>query len=144
LSQWLATLLEDRAAASAPVRTTWWSTIPVRRTAMFRQGDVLLVPVSTRELPTSVQPLPRDARGRLVLALGEATGHAHAVSARDAELLADPAEVDRRFLRIATEAMLTHEEHAPIPLPAGLYRVVQQREFVPGSFEAGWFRPVAD
>jgi hypothetical protein len=30
--------------------------------------------------------------------------------------------------------VLTHEEHAPIPLPAGLYRVVQQREFVPGSF----------
>jgi hypothetical protein len=52
--------------------------------------------------------------------------------------------VDRRFLRIATGAMLTHEEHAPIPLPAGLYRVVQQREFDPGSFEAGWFRPVAD
>jgi hypothetical protein len=111
---------------------------------MFRQGDVLLVPASTRELPANLQPLPRDARGRLVLALGEATGHAHAVSARDAELLADPAEVDRRFLRIANEAMLTHEEHAPIPLPPGLYRVVQQREFVPGSFEAGWFRPVAD
>jgi hypothetical protein len=106
---------------------------------MFRQGDVLLVPVSTNELPRSVRPLPRDARGRLVLALGEATGHAHAVIARDAELLAEAAEVDRRFLRIATEAMLTHEEHAPIPLPAGLYRVVQQREYVPG-----WFRPVAD
>jgi hypothetical protein len=84
----------------------------------------------------SVQPVPRDVRGRLVLALGEATGHAHAVSARDAELLADPVEVDRRFLRIATEAMLTHEEHAAIPLPPGLYRVVQQREYVPGSFRA--------
>jgi hypothetical protein len=106
---------------------------------MFRQGDVLLVPVPTSQLPRNVQPLPRDARGRLVLALGEATGHAHAVSARDADLLADPAEVDRRFLRIATEAMLTHEEHAAISLPAGLYRVVQQREYVPGSF-----RPVAD
>jgi hypothetical protein len=106
---------------------------------MFRQGDVLLVPVSTSELPRSARPLPRDARGRLVLALGEATGHAHAVIARDAELLAEAADVDRRFLRIATEAMLTHEEHAPIPLPAGLYRVVQQREYVPGSF-----RPVAD
>jgi hypothetical protein len=106
---------------------------------MFRQGDVLLVPVPATELPEGAQPLPRDQRGRVVLALGEATGHAHAVSARDAELLADPAEVDRRFLRIATEAMLTHEEHGPIPLPAGLYRVVRQREFEPGSV-----RPVAD
>jgi hypothetical protein len=32
-----------------------------------------------------------------------------------------------------------HEEHAPIPLPAGYYRIVRQREYVPGSI-----RPVAD
>jgi hypothetical protein len=28
--------------------------------------------------------------------------------------------------------VLTHEEHAPIRLPAGLYRVVRQREYLPG------------
>ena len=47
---------------------------------MFRQGDVLLVPVRPERLPGHARPLPRDARGRLVLALGEATGHAHAVA----------------------------------------------------------------
>jgi hypothetical protein len=63
---------------------------------MFRQGDILLVPVPAERLPEHARPLPRDAKGRLVLALGEATGHAHAVAAPDADLLADPGEVDRR------------------------------------------------
>lgn len=48
---------------------------------MFRQGDIPLVPVPGERLPEHARPLPRDAQGRLVLALGEATGHAHAVAA---------------------------------------------------------------
>jgi hypothetical protein len=97
---------------------------------MFRQGDVLLVPAE--RLPEHARSLPRDARGRLVLALGEVTGHAHAVAAPDAELLDDTGPVGGRFLRIVTEAQLTHEEHAAIPLPPGLYRVVRQHEYAPG------------
>ncbi len=99
---------------------------------MFRQGDVLLVPIPDSQLPEAVVPLARDARGKLVLALGEATGHAHAVGAPDADLLADAADLDRRFLRIVTGAVLTHEEHDPIPLSSGLYQVVRQREYVLG------------
>jgi hypothetical protein len=111
---------------------------------MFRQGDVLLVPVQPERLPRHFRPLPRDAGGRLVLALGEVTGHAHAVAAPDAELLGDPESVGERFLRIVTAAQLTHEEHAAIPLPAGLYRVVRQREYAPGWDGSGWQREVAD
>lgn len=47
---------------------------------MYRQGDIPLLPVpdeAVRDLP----PAPRDGRGHMVLALGEATGHAHAMSA---------------------------------------------------------------
>jgi hypothetical protein len=101
---------------------------------MFRQGDVLLVPIPDSRLPEAVVPVPCDARGALVLALGEATGHAHAVRAGDADLLADTAELDRRFLRIVSDAVLTHEEHDPIPLPPGLYQVVRQREYERGEF----------
>jgi hypothetical protein len=111
---------------------------------MFRQGDVLLVAVQPERLPTHARPLPRDARGRLVLALGEVTGHAHAVAAPDAELLGDPETLDERFLRIVTEARLTHEEHAAISLPAGLYRVVRQREYAPGWEGEPGQRQVAD
>jgi hypothetical protein len=39
----------------------------------YRQGDVLLVAVPA--IPEDARPLPRD-EGRVVLALGEATGHA--------------------------------------------------------------------
>ena len=111
---------------------------------MFRQGDVLLVPVPPERLPQHARPLPRDARGRLVLALGEATGHAHAVAAPDAELLGDPESVGERFLRIVTAAHLTHEEHAAIPLPPGLYRVVRQREYESTQGGSAWYRQVAD
>lgn len=100
---------------------------------MYRQGDVLLIPISGELVPTDARPVPRDARGRLVLARGEATGHAHAVAAHDAELLADPDDVDRRFLRIVSTGLLTHEEHRTIPLPPGLYRVARQREYSPDA-----------
>src|SRR5947208_3733029 len=49
---------------------------------MYRQGDVLIVPLAEAAVPETAAgatPEPRDARGRLVLALGEVTGHAHAV-----------------------------------------------------------------
>jgi hypothetical protein len=98
---------------------------------MYRQGDMLLIPVDPAQLPTRPAPEDRDTRGRLILAHGEATGHAHVVSAPGAQLLADSDEVDRRFLLLATQALLTHDEHAPIPLPAGAYRVVRQREYTP-------------
>jgi hypothetical protein len=44
----------------------------------YRQGDVLLIRVDS--LPTGLREIPRD-RGRVVLAYGETTGHAHAIEA---------------------------------------------------------------
>ena len=51
-----------------------------RVTGLLRQGDILLVPVDG--LPTGAVSVART--GRLVLADGEATGHAHAVHERHA------------------------------------------------------------
>lgn len=42
-----------------------------------RQGDVLLTPVSS--LPAGCTEVPHD-KGRIVLAYGEVTGHAHAIA----------------------------------------------------------------
>ena len=42
----------------------------------FRQGDVGLIPVAS--LPDGAKKVPRD-KGRIVLAYGEVTGHAHAI-----------------------------------------------------------------
>ena len=66
------------------------------------------------------------------------------MAAPDADLLAGPESVNERFLRIVTEARLTHEEHAAIALPPGLYRVVRQREYAPGWEGAAGWREVDD
>ena len=47
-----------------------------QETAMFRQGDVLIIPIAN--LPAKLQKVPRE-NGRAVLAHGEVTGHAHAI-----------------------------------------------------------------
>ncbi|GAA3311665.1 hypothetical protein GCM10020295_81850 [Streptomyces cinereospinus] len=49
---------------------------------MYRQADVLIVPVAHMAVPARVANAPREPRdgcGRPVLALGEVTGHARAV-----------------------------------------------------------------
>lgn len=91
-----------------------------------RQGDVLLQAVS--EVPDGLKPVPLD-KGRVILAYGEVTGHAHAVVG-DVELLAaDLEDLETRFLRVEAEAQIVHEEHSTVVLPPGDYRVLGQREY---------------
>ncbi|MFH8366980.1 hypothetical protein [Streptomyces sp. NPDC018031] len=102
---------------------------------MYRQGDVLIVPVGEEALPpgtTALPRQPRDARGRLVLALGEVTGHAHAVVG-PGELMREPGPFGVSYLQLPDGGRVVHEEHAAIPLPKGWYRVVRQREYAPGA-----------
>lgn len=104
---------------------------------MFRQGDVMIRQVS--RLPKGAKDItPKD---RIVLAYGEVTGHAHAIAPDEAREFthADAEGVVRRFLKIASEAHVRHEEHAAIPLPRGVYEIVQQREYSPEAI-----RNVAD
>lgn len=105
---------------------------------MVRQGDVLLVPVDA--IPDAAKPVARD-RGRVVLAYGEATGHAHAIASSAATQLVDDVE---RYLRLSTAATLAHEEHAPIELAPGTYRIVIQREYVPAPVNSPAWRRVVD
>jgi hypothetical protein len=91
--------------------------------ALYRHGDVLV---------SLVPYLPSDAvkRPHLVLAEGEVTGHAHRVADRStAELWESGA--DRYLHVVADHARLVHEEHGPIDLPKGVYRVWRQREYSP-------------
>ena len=104
---------------------------------LLRQGDVLLVPVES--VPSRARAIV-DGRRRLVLAEGEATGHAHVIRGRRAQLFAHRPPASTRFLVVESEpATLVHEEHDPIRIPPGAYRVVRQREYEP----RGW-RAVAD
>jgi hypothetical protein len=92
------------------------------------QGDVLLVPCL--EIPKRAKEVERD-KGRVVLAYGEVTGHAHAIADRKARLMrfsgVDYLEVGGKV------ATLKHEEHGEIEIPQGTYRVVKQREYAFGQ-----------
>src|SRR5262249_32873551 len=109
-----------------------------RRRLMYRQGDVLVVPITEAQVPAGLIAELRDS-GRMVLARGEATGHAHVVTGEGLTLLCLPDDLEAMFLHVRVYGRLSHEEHGPIALPAGYYRVVRQREYVPGTW-----RPVAD
>lgn len=95
----------------------------------IRQGDVLLVRVD--EPAATVVDVPRED-GRLVLAHGEATGHAHAIMDEAARLVS-ASEAQELYLIVHGDApvSLVHEEHATLEVDPGVYRVVRQREYRP-------------
>lgn len=95
----------------------------------YRQGDVLIVGCEAFELPVGAPPVARED-GRIVLAHGEFTGHAHAITEPDVELVEQDGNY---YLRVPREAVVQHEEHLPISLGPGTYRVIRQREYVPGT-----------
>jgi len=98
----------------------------------FRQGDVLIERVA--DLPENAKQVP----GRVILAHGEATGHAH-------EIDMDSAEAWKRddgqtvAINVLKPSEVRHQEHAPIPVKRGKYRITRQREYSPEAI-----RNVAD
>lgn len=93
---------------------------------MYRQGDVLIERVTQINRD---QPMKRED-GKVILAHGEVTGHAHAIADEDVHQFA--AEAGVTFLEIKEAvALLKHEEHGTIELPQGRYRVTRQREYSP-------------
>lgn len=93
---------------------------------LYRQGDVLVQRVG--EIPADVTPVKRES-GRIILAHGEVTGHAHAIKNRLAKFL--ETTQGERYLSLPKQVTLDHEEHSTITLPAGNYKVIRQREYHP-------------
>ncbi|HEY9774599.1 MAG TPA: hypothetical protein V6C81_12420 [Planktothrix sp.] len=90
----------------------------------FRQGDVLLVKVDS--LPKGATKEQNDES--VVLAYGETTGHAHRLKAETVTMYAWKED---KLIEVTEPTDLTHEEHSPINLTPGIYRVVRQREYTP-------------
>jgi hypothetical protein len=113
---------------------------------IVRQGDVLLVPVD--ELPA--RKLERVVDGpHIVLAEGEATGHAHVVLGRARLVHSTNAPswrgVEHTHLVVEEPASLIHDEHDAIGLEPGTYEVRRQREYIPPApRRRETFRWVAD
>lgn len=100
--------------------------------SVMRQGDVLLVPVKAVPDTATKQRTQR----RVVLAEGEATGHAHVIESPDVSLYeivteGDVAEMRQRFLTVEAEVALVHDEHATITVEPGIYEILRQREYMP-------------
>lgn len=96
---------------------------------MYRQGDVLVIP--TRETPSRLVEQPRDGQGRIALAHGEVTGHAHAIhDGRVKMFLADEGR-GVALLDVPGDkpAPLVHEEHTTHMIPPGRHEVRRQLEY---------------
>jgi hypothetical protein len=100
----------------------------------YRQGDVFVEVVKKPKGFDAFKILPRD-KGRIVLAYGEVTGHAHAILDAGAFLREGPDGT--LYLDLKTEVAQVHEEHGPVvyPLltPNLTYRVTRQREYMPAG-----------
>lgn len=123
----------------------------------IRQGDVYVAQVQGRAKAGK----EITDNGRVILAYGEQTGHAHEVieatnnSARQSASAAlyqanetetiPPAQLfeepdGTRYLFVDRPCLLVHQEHGAIALTPGTYRVVRQREYVAADLN----RSVAD
>lgn len=94
-----------------------------------RQGDVL-IEISLEKPSGARQPI-----GRVVLAVGEATLHDHSVEEAESWKVG----TDVLFFTTTRQTVVKHQEHAPIPINKGTYKITRQREYIPGSI-----RRVAD
>lgn len=97
---------------------------------MFMQGDLAVIGVGN---------INGEASGKVleghngILAAGSSTGHSHRLARTNGVTLIEPSEDEKRkltvgVLRLAEANELVHDEHDPIPLPAGDYIVRRQRE----------------
>ncbi len=107
---------------------------------LIRQGDLLFIPAKLPENWSKAELRERKRKG-VVIAEGEATGHAHK--------LADPAAAEildlgfGLYLTVGEKGVsIVHEEHGPVTLePKTTYEVHRAREY---DYLAAVSRPVRD
>ena len=105
---------------------------------IYRQGDVMLIEVPAIPKDAVLEPCKGT---KLILALGEATGHHHRFEFMDTT---DNVKMHKtaggaRYLHVTATADLLHEEHSTVKVPPGKYLVPNQIEYTPAEL-----RRVAD
>lgn len=91
----------------------------------YQQGDVIIE--KTNNLPDKIKKCKRE-QGRLILAEGEVTGHAHVICDDKCDLMCD--EQGNLFLSVnVEETTVTHEEHKSINIEQGDYIIRGVREY---------------
>src|SRR5262249_10633341 len=89
----------------------------------YRHGDVLIEEVKSL-------PKVREKLTHTILAHGEVTGHCHRIKeSGDADLYM---AAEGMYLHVrGASVSVVHEEHTPVTLTTGYYRVWRQREYSP-------------
>jgi hypothetical protein len=107
---------------------------PMPTVTMYAQGDILIERLRRKRVKNWSDKVPNDPDGVLVLERGELSGHRHAVHGEAALYREYPLgyQSDHYIghLSVTGEGVeLRHEEHDPIPLPKGIYRIRRQAEY---------------
>lgn len=86
-----------------------------------QQGDVLLFQVD--ELPSDAKLVQKNTKtrtgGKIILALGEATGHHHYIEDDDSAVAVLESGSGDLFLQVKKDTTLIHQTHGPVPLKEG-------------------------
>ena len=92
---------------------------------MWRQGDLLFTPV-------------KRVKGKLqknnIIAYGEMTGHTHQLT--EGRVYNDSKKKEKYVEIVGRPTPIIHEEHKPIVLEPGKYKVTRQREYKPAKRRA--------
>ena len=125
----------------------------------YQQGDVLLVAVS-KPLESNIKTECKiekggDKEGKVILALGEATGHHHRFELNKLDSGVTVSTLHERYggyggsgyrrdasyyLIEGGPATLYHEEHNPLTVPPGLYRrtIIREYDHISDTFREVW------
>lgn len=90
----------------------------------YQQGDVLIERVAEEAFPQGRPLAPKE--GSFILQHGEATGHCHRIAAESVTAIRSAGFI---YFQNLAPVVLRHEEHGPIELPPGSYRVRRVREY---------------
>lgn len=85
----------------------------------LQQGDTLYFPAI---IPSEAMPIKTN-----VVQEGEFTGHAHRL--HDGEFQLFNTNDGTKYLRVAKETEIRHEEHNPFKIPPGDYKIGIVREY---------------
>lgn len=117
-----------------------------------QQGDVLIVKID--KIPEGLRKMI-PTNGKFVLREGEETGHAHIIDLKqfnteveckeDSEIIDPQVELyyddnDQLWLRTGKDCVITHEEHNPITIDPGEYKIDTVREIDPFEEEIKYIR----
>jgi hypothetical protein len=94
----------------------------------FQQGDVTLTLVTKDKNLTTRLKNSKQSRSP-VLQEGESTGHAHRIHGKSFMQYESVGWQNERYVELKKLVVLRHEEHKPIDLPPGLYKIGIVREY---------------